>query len=68
LDFGLTFILPPYISSEAGWFHTPKEKSFSPLQWTFASSPHFSRGWLGTKQMGIGIFLSLYQTTLLPPF
>jgi hypothetical protein len=48
----------------AGWFHTPKEKSLSPLQWTFTVSPHFSRGWLNTKHQGFCIFLSLYETTL----
>ncbi|WP_310483805.1 hypothetical protein [Chamaesiphon sp. VAR_48_metabat_403] len=41
----------PHTPLSAGCFHTPEEKSLSPLQWTFAISPHFSRGRLRAKQI-----------------
>jgi hypothetical protein len=56
---------PLQVICAAGWFHTPEEKSLSPLQWTFALSPKFISGRLKTKYQGFYIFLFLYETALL---
>jgi hypothetical protein len=44
---------PPNPQFWAGWFHTPKEKSLSPLKWTFAVSSHYPAGTLREQSRAV---------------
>ena len=55
---------PLQVNCVAGWISCHQRILFSPLQWTFAVSPHFSRGWLTTKHKGS----RFYFLTINPPW
>jgi hypothetical protein len=43
----------PFSQTWTGWFHTPEEKSLSPLEWTLAISPDYPSGTLREQSRAV---------------